>query len=280
MWLYGVKGKNLQAFDIRSIKELKEVKKKFDWVWLDCLEPSPKDFELISQIVGFKPSELEELKGGKTFPHPRKVNEHTFFSISHVTIHGETLKTYPIYIFLNQKTLITLSKKESSAPIEHTLQALKDSLPEGQNIGPSFILCEISQENTNKNLEAVMAFREAVEELEEKSIAKPSKESIKKVFALKKQITMFYRILWNEQQILNSLKNGLVPKVRLCAESISSLEDSVNDISRELEFLNSYDSALDGVLGLLDLSLIHRVERTLVYLTIVTVIMNLILILL
>ncbi|MGQ9539304.1 MAG: CorA family divalent cation transporter [Candidatus Bathycorpusculaceae bacterium] len=186
-----MKGKNLQAFDIHSIKELKEVNKKFNWVWLDCLEPSPKDFEPISQIVGFKPSELEELKGGKTFPHPRKVNEHIFFSISHVTIHGETLKTYPIYIFLNQKMLITLSKKESSAPIEHALQALKDSLPEGQNIGPSFILCEISQENTNKNLEAVMAFREVVEELEEKSIAKPSRESIKRCSHLKSRLLCF-----------------------------------------------------------------------------------------
>ena len=54
----------------------------------------------------------------------------------------------------------------------------------------------------------------------------------------------------------------------------------MNSISRELEFLTSYDNSLDGVLRLQDLSMIHRVERTLVYLTVITVIMNLLLILL
>ncbi|MEM3874548.1 MAG: hypothetical protein QXU45_05390 [Candidatus Bathyarchaeia archaeon] len=83
-----------------------------------------------------------------------------------------------------------------------------------------------------------------------------------------------------EQQIVGGLKNGVVPNIKLCEKSILSLEDTMNNLSRELEFLTSYDSALDGVLRLQDLSMIHRVERTLVYLTIITVIMNLILILL
>jgi hypothetical protein len=80
--------------------------------------------------------------------------------------------------------------------------------------------------------------------------------------------------------ILEQPKNGLVPNIKLCKKSISSLEDSANSISKELEFLNSYDNALDGVLRLQDLSMIHKVERTLIYLTVITVIMNLILILL
>jgi len=43
---------------------------------------------------------------------------------------------------------------------------------------------------------------------------------------------------------------------------------------------NSYDNSLDEVLRLQDLSMIQRVERTLAYLTFITVIMNLFLILL
>ena len=103
---------------------------------------------------------------------------------------------------------------------------------------------------------------------------------MKEVFALKKQIARFYRLLWDEQQIIAGLKNGLIPNIKLCEKSVLSLEDTFNNLARELEFLTSYDNALDGILRLQDLSMIHRVERTLIYLTIITVIMNLILILL
>lgn len=280
MRIYGVKGKDLQSFDIHSLEELKELKRKFDWIWLDCVEPSPEELEIVSQFVNLEPSALEDFKSSKILPHHKRLNGYTLLSICHATMQEEKLKTYPIYILMNQKTILTLRKKESSAPVEYAIQALRDSLSEDPNTSPSFILCEISRENANKNLDVVMMLRDVIEELEEKTMAKPSKASINRVFALKKQIAVFYRILWNEQQVLNSLKNGLVPNIKLCKKSISSLEDSANSISKELEFLNSYDNALDGVLRLQDLSMIHKVERTLIYLTVITVIMNLILIML
>jgi len=158
---------------------------------------------------------------------------------------------------------------------------MHDCLSGVEEIGPSFVLCEVLRETTNRNLDVAMGLREMIEKLEEKAMAKPSKKAIvNEVFALKRQIAMFYRLLWSEQQMTGSLKDGLIPNIKLCEKSILGLEDAMSDISRELEFLNSYDSALDGVLRLQDLGMIHRVERTLIYLTIVIVIMNIILILL
>jgi len=64
------------------------------------------------------------------------------------------------------------------------------------------------------------------------------------------------------------------------SKSILGLEDAIDNISRELEFLDSYGNALDRVLRLQDLGMIHRVERTLIYLTFVIIIMNILLIIL
>jgi len=109
----------------------------------------------------------------------------------------------------------------------------------------------------------------------------PSSKAIsKKVFALKRQIAKLYRLLWSEEQIMSSLKDGLIPNIELCQETVLGLEDSMSNVARELEFLNSYDNALDGVLRLQDLGMIHKVERTLIYLTIIILVMNVFLIVL
>ncbi|MEM0057462.1 MAG: CorA family divalent cation transporter [Candidatus Bathyarchaeia archaeon] len=280
MQVYGLKAQKFHTNNIRSLEELEKLHEKFDWLWVDCPEPTPEELNIIAQFTKVDLKSLEAIKSGKTFPHHRRYDSYTLLSISFATMEKGELKTFPIYIIISQKAIFTLRTKESSPPVEYAIQALKDSTLEVENLEPSSILCEVLRENTNRNLDVVMALREVIEKLEEKAMAKPSKTVMSEVFTLRKQIATFYRILWNEQQIVGGLKNGLIPNIKLCERSILSLEDTMNNISRELEFLTSYDNALDGVLRLQDLSMIHRVERTLVYLTIITVIMNLILILL
>ena len=175
MWVYGVKGKKLHTCDIHSFEELKKLRGKFDWMWIDCLETSPEEFNIISQLTNMEPKVLEDIKRGKIFPRYKKFNSYSLLSISYVTIQKE-LKTYPIYIIVGQRIILTLRTKESSTPIEHVIQAMKDSLPE-DSLEPSFILCEILRENTNKNLDVVMTLRDVIEELEEKAMTKPSKKN-------------------------------------------------------------------------------------------------------
>ncbi|MCS7124138.1 MAG: hypothetical protein NZ932_01800 [Candidatus Bathyarchaeota archaeon] len=280
MWVYGIKGKKLHTSSIHSFEELEKFSEEFDWFWVDSLEPSLEELKIISQFTKVDSKIFEDIKSGKVPPRYKKFDGYTFIPISFAIMQENELKTYPIYIIISQKTLFTLRTKESSAPIENAVQTIKDALPEVEGLGLSFVLCELLRENANRNLDVVMVLRDVIENLEEKAMARPSKSVMNEVFMLRKQIATFYRLLWNEQQIVGGLKNGLVPNIKLCEKSALSLEDTMNNLSRELEFLTSYDSTLDGVLRLQDLSMIHRVERTLVYLTIITVIMNLVLILL
>ncbi|MCK4634187.1 hypothetical protein KAT42_05075, partial [Candidatus Bathyarchaeota archaeon] len=52
------------------------------------------------------------------------------------------------------------------------------------------------------------------------------------------------------------------------------------NISRELSLVDSHNNALESILSLQDLGLIHRVERNLIYLTLMALIVSVILILL
>jgi hypothetical protein len=68
--------------------------------------------------------------------------------------------------------------------------------------------------------------------------------------------------------------------LKLAAEAKLIVEDVTDDITRDLEFVDSYNMSLDSVLRLQDLGMIHRVEKRLVFLTAILVIMNVALIIL
>ncbi|MEM2118364.1 MAG: CorA family divalent cation transporter [Candidatus Bathyarchaeia archaeon] len=278
MWVYGVKGKKMHAIDLHSLEELKTFSKKFEWFWIDCMEPDANEFQVISEFLHHEHRILENIKDGKPFPRYKKLSDCTVLSIS-VIIFQRDLRIYPIYAVINEKKLLTVRNKDLSSPIEYVIQTLQDCISETEETSPSFILSELLREVANRNLDVVMKLREMIESVEEKAMAKPSRKTVvNMVFTLKRQIAMLYRLLCSEEQLMSSLKDGFIPNVKMREKCILSLEDAMDNIARELEFLNSYDSALDGVLRLQDLSMIHRVEKTLIYLTVIIVIMNVLLI--
>lgn len=75
-------------------------------------------------------------------------------------------------------------------------------------------------------------------------------------------------------------KEGVVPMIQTSQEVRETLNHPINNISRELSLLDSHNNALDSILSLQDLGLIHRVERNLIYLTILALVVSVLLILL
>ena len=280
MWVYEINERSVIASDLHSLQELKRIEKDAEWLWIDSIEPSSKEFEIVSELFCNDPKILDTMKEGKMFSRYKKHNDCTILSVSAATFQNELI-VYPIYMAVKEKMLLSLRSKGSSKPIEYAIQTLRDRVSEGKETSPSFVVGEVLRETTNDNLEVVMTLREMIEKVEEEAIAEPSSKAIsKKVFALKRQIAKLYRLLWSEEQIMSSLKDGLIPNIELCQETVLGLEDSMSNVARELEFLNSYDNALDGVLRLQDLGMIHKVERTLIYLTIIILVMNVFLIVL
>ena len=73
---------------------------------------------------------------------------------------------------------------------------------------------------------------------------------------------------------------GIIPNLALVPEAKLIVEDASDDITRELEFVDSFNRSLDSILRLQDLGSIHRVETHVVFLTISLVVLTIILIML
>ncbi len=282
IWVYTVsKSNEIQAGDVSSLQELQVFTRDFDWLWIDFMDPDEKDFEIIAGLLE-EAGIVHDVKAQKVFSRPERVNGYLLVSIPLVVFKKE-LETHLVYVFLKERTLLTVRSKHSTKPFKNALRTFEDCVGKvcEQTVNSSFIMGRLLHEVSNENIEAVMTLRENIDKIEENALEKPGDRGISRsVFAVKRQVSAFERILWAQKELMLSIREGVIPIVKTTEEITATLNHAINNISRELSLLDSHNNALDTILSLQDLGMIHRVERKLIYLTLMALIVSILLILL
>ena len=281
IWTYTItKSNKLQARDAHSLSELQKLSEKANWLWIDCLEPNDEELEIIANLL--KETKIVSIvKKRQIFLQYEKINDYLLISMPSVTF-KDKLETSPVYVLTKEKILLTIRGEGSSKSIDNALKTFQDCISRVKcSVFSSFIISRLFYELTNKNLNVILVLRERIDELEERTLAKPGDKRIgKAVFALKREMSALERILWVQRGVMLDVREGVIPTVESSEIDKQTLSYALNNISRELSLINSYDNALDSILSLQDLGMIHRVERTLIYLTLLTLLVNIIMILL
>lgn len=276
IWAYTITEANeLEARDAHSLSELQELGRESGWLWIDCMEPHDKELEMIAGLLG-ETEIIRIIRDRQLFPRSRKINDYVLLSIPQVAF-DRTLKKYPIYVFAKGNILITVRSQHSSRSIDNALKTLEDCILRvcERDIASSFVVNRLLNEVSAENHDAVMALRARTEELEERALTNPKDKQIgRTVFSLKREISTLESILWNQRELMLSIEEGVVPIIRSSEPDDQTLSHAVSNVSRELSLISSNDDALDSILTLQDLGMIHRVERILIYLTLVTLVVN------
>jgi len=281
--VYTVKEKELSVTDVGSQNELNDLIGEVERAWVDCYDLDDEETMIMSGLLGVEATTLDGIENGKVRPSYAKCRDeecpyYTWISTPAVEFAGE-LKLHPLSIILKEHFLITLRSGYSSRLIESTLRAFRALPPEERkpNVTLSKLLAEIIDENSR----AMVPIRDMIDKIEEEALEKPRNRAItQSVFKLKRELSTLQQLLWAERELLSDMNLGVIPNLKLAPETKLIVEDAMDDVNRELEFVASYNMSLDSVLRLQNLGLIHGVERNLVFLTTALVIMTFILILL
>ena len=281
IWAYTLtKSNKLQARDAHSLGELRKLSIKAGWLWIDCMEPVDEELEIIAELLK-ETKIVSMIEKRQIFSQYERINDFLLISIP-LVVFEKKLETFPIYVFAKQKMLLTVRSKNSSKSIGNTLKTFQDCILKVKFAFSSpFIISRLFHEVANENLNVMMVLRERIDEIEERVLAKPGDKRIgKAVFAMKREVSALERILWVQRGMMLNVREGVVPTVEFSEMDRQTLGYAINNISRELSLINSYNNTLDSVLRLQDLGMIHRVERILIYLTLVTLLVNVAMILL
>jgi len=271
----------LQARDADSLEELQRLGEEVGWFWIDFLDPTDEEFKIVSGLLE-ETGVTKDIREQKIFARPERVKGFLLFSIPQ-TVFKKGLKTFPIYVLVKEKIFLTIRNGYSSKSFKNALKTFEDCVGKvcAGEANSSFILSRLFNEISNENLDVVMAIRENIDNLEQKALENPEDKRISHaVFATKREVSAFERILWSQRELMLSVSEGVVPMLKTNEEIRAALNHPINNISRELSLLDSHNNALDSILSLQDLGMIHRVEKNLIRLTIMALIVSVILILL
>jgi len=280
IWTHVLKKGKIQSKDVDSIGEIKDLEKETNWIWLDCLDPLDQELEIISNLLG-EEELIGRIKNKEVFHHHQKLKTHVLIPAILVNL-KEKLQTYPLYIFVNTKLFITIRDKNSAISIKNTLRTLQDCFKKVKcKTSSSFVVSRLFHEVTNQNLDMTVELQSRIAEIEERSLKKPADhEGDKEIFRLKREISKLERVFWSQREVMLNLEEGVVPISQPSTIDRETLNHNINNVSRELSLIDDYNEALDNILSVRSLGMIHKVESKLVYLTIIIVVLTLIMILL
>lgn len=269
----------IQTKDVYSLKEIRDVSNRADWFWADFSDPTEKEFEAIVGLVK-ETKAIEEIKEQKILSAPERFGNLHLLSIPQA-VYNDRLTTFPIYVLTRDAMLITVRNKHSSRCVKSALSTFEDCVGEVCRgpVNSSFILTRLFHEISNENLDEVMVLKERIDRIEEKALVNPTDKRISRsVFKKKRELSKLERILWSQRELMLRVSEGVMPMIKTTEEIKATLSHPINNISRELSLLESHNDVLDSILSLQNLGMIHRVERNLIYLTIMALIVSVLLI--
>ena len=284
IWIYTVKGKEFKAIDVASLTHLNEVASN-KWVWIDIYDPNEKELDIISKLLGNKPAVVKKIKRsmeeplnvhieGCTLCDYERINDYISLSVPSISLKKQLL-IHPVFFMKKKNMVITWGEEDNhthSKIVKSTIRRLREGVEEGQDLNSALVISVIFHEIAIKNSEVMLAVRERIDQMEEQALEDGGKHLIRSVFLLKKIISALYRLMIDEKDFMLDVDKSVVPRIKLDKKSKPIVNEAIDIIDRELDFMDSYTRTLDSILTLQDLSSIHKVESSINYLTIVLVI--------
>ena len=287
-----MQGKEFIATDVTSLPQLIEIAGN-GWVWVDIYDPNIKEREIISELLGKEPEIVEKIE--KEMKEPlnihvegcilcdyEKIHNYVLVTIPSISL-NEQIRVYPV-VFMKKKNMVITwgeeDRRTHSKIIKSTIRRLREGVEEGQDLNASLVISVIFHEIAIKNSNVMLSIRERIDQMEEQALKDGGKHLIRSVFSLKKMISALYRFMIDEKDFMLDVDKSVIPRIKLDEKSKPIVDEAIDLIDRELDFLDSYNRTLDSILTLQDLASIHKVESSINYLTIVLVIGTAILILL
>ncbi len=275
---YTVAGKKLHSSDIASSKALHDLSSKADWLWVDCSDLDDKETAILSEFFGIETNILNNVKKEKIHPSCERYRDYALISIPFVEF-GNALQLHPMSVIVKERIIITSRDAYSTKLVGKLVETLRSYMIENGGIELSFIVGRLLREVANENSKAMMSIKEQIDKIEEKTLEKPWQKSVThSVFRLKREVFTLHRLLWVERELMSDVRERVVPHIKIDEEAELIIHDAIDDIDRELEFADSYSRSLDSILTLQDLGSIHRVERTLIFITIMILLLDIFLI--
>lgn len=246
-------------------------------IWVDFEGPSPQAAEILSSVFHFHPLAIEDCISETPLPKIDDYGEYIF-----LVLHGSrpmtdhTFVTAEMNFFLGPRYLVSYHDE----PSRSINKAKERCVREGPSItrGVDFLLHEILDAMVDNYFPVLDQFDARIDRIEEEVFARPDRETLNKIFSLKKEVMHLRRVASPQREILNRLSRDPFPVIS--SKAAVYFRDVYDHLARISDLAESYrdlvTSALDAYLSVVSnrlneiMKLLTVFTATLMPLTVIT----------
>ncbi|MEK7748188.1 MAG: magnesium/cobalt transporter CorA [Nitrospirota bacterium] len=218
---------------------------KHDLIWIDFESASQDESTLLSTYFDFHPLAIEDCIAETPLPKVDDFGDYIF-----LVLHGSRLKTEDqfatneVNFFLGHNYVVTYHYTFSRSIKDARERCLKN-IPSVLR-GADFLLHEILDRLVDNYFPVLARFHDEMEQIDQEVFSSPKKNTLNKIVALKKEVTVLYRTILPQQEILNRLSRD--PFLVISSKATVYYRDVYDHLARIAELADSYQDQLSGTL--------------------------------
>jgi magnesium transporter len=264
-------GETLEEGRVASIEETFACRdnSKLSWINIDGLA-DVELFRALGRHFGLHPLALEDVLHVPQRPKFEEYSDHFFIVAQMVYCDAGDVEFEQVSIFLGRNFLITIQEealRDVFEPVRTRLRLGRGFIRTMRHDYLAYALLDAIVDHFFPVLEVL---GERVENLEDRVIEHPTRESVVEIHDLKRQLLRLRRSAWPQREVVNALsrdESGLVRQ-----ETKAFLRDCYDHTVQIMDLIESYRDVTTGMMDLYLSSLGIRTNEIMRVLTVVTTI--------
>ncbi|MDF2879725.1 MAG: corA [Clostridiaceae bacterium] len=251
--------------------EIKSIPEKIDnnlvtWINIDGLN----DIELFKKIgtnFSIHPLVLEDILNTNQRPKVDEYKEYIHITMKIAIYNEESKKTNleQLSLILGKNYLISFQEKKSHI-FQPIIKRLKNSKGSFRSLGADYLCYAIIDTIVDNYFSTLESIEDKIEIFEDRVINNASRETLKEIYELKREMIIFRKAVWPLREVVNSLQRG---DLSLINESTLVYFKDVYD--HVYEIIDTSQLFIDIITGMLDTylsSVSNKMNEVMKFLTI------------
>lgn len=247
MYKYKLAGFSPHESEVKEIskpEEVDEFLKKYSVTWLDCVDISEDEIEEVGKIFNFHKLTLEDCIDTTQRPKVDNYKEY-FFLIIKVIDYKRSIKSHQLAMFVGNNYVVTVREKSHDF-LQSIFNKIQEKSPRILENSSDYLCYVIIDTVVDDYFPVLDKIEDRIEIIEEEIIKDVSKETLQKIFKLKKDLLLLRKIIWPCREMLMYLEKEDLPNVN--ETTIIYLRDVYDHIIRVTELIETYRELTSGAL--------------------------------
>jgi magnesium transporter len=183
--------RQLPVFTRLEREKIEELRSRDESFWVDLLEPTPDEIELLGTLFGFHPLALEDTRRFGQRPKLDDYGDHLLLVFYGAQLDGRAEpQPIEVHVFVSGGSVVTVHRDPSTE-----LAALRRRFQRRGATGEQWIVYRILEALTDSFFPVLDTVDDELDGLEETIIAAPTDEQLARIFRLKRALGRLRRVV-------------------------------------------------------------------------------------